>query len=293
MSSYAILGLTGQVGGAAANRLLEQGADIRALVRTEERAARWRDRGVQVVVGSLTEVDKLTAAFQGTDGVFVMTPTWFEAPDMFAENAAALEALSRALRHVSPTKVVLLSSIGAQHSQGTGAILKLHAMEKAFANLPSVTSIRAGWFMENFAGLIKHAQTTGVLPSMLDPLDRKVPMVATADIATVVADTLRSDWTGQRIIELEGPSRYSPYDVAAALASVLGRPVEAQALHPSQWNATYRSWGLTPRSAEAMGEMLEGFNSGWIAYEGAEAQTVHGSTRLETVFRGLVQQLSA
>jgi NAD(P)H dehydrogenase (quinone) len=292
MSCYAVLGITGQVGGAAANQLLAQGANIRAVVRTEANASRWRSRGVDLVVGDLRQVDKLKAAFQGTDGVFVMTPTWLDAPDMFAENAAALEALSQALRSVPPTKVVLLSSIGAQHSRGTGAILKLHAMERTFADLPSVTSIRAGWFMENFAGLIQHARTTGVLHSMLDPLERKVPMVATADIGAVVANTLGSDWSGQRIVELEGPRRYSPHDVAAALASVLDRNVEVQALPSSQWNTTYRSWGLSPRSAEAMSEMLEGFNSGWIAYESPEAQTAHGSTHLEAVFSQFIRQIA-
>jgi hypothetical protein len=32
-------------------------------------------------------------AFDGVDGVFIMTPTWFAAQDMFAENAKALTAL--------------------------------------------------------------------------------------------------------------------------------------------------------------------------------------------------------
>jgi NAD(P)H dehydrogenase (quinone) len=50
--------------------------------------------------------------------------------------------------------------------------MKLHDTEVAFADLPSVTSIRAGWFMENFAGLVSAVRDTGVLPSMLARLDR-------------------------------------------------------------------------------------------------------------------------
>jgi NAD(P)H dehydrogenase (quinone) len=288
VGAYAIIGTTGNVGGAAAKRLLQNGERVRAIVRTEAKAKLWRDRGAELAVATLDDASALTAAFTGMDGVFVMTPTWSAADDMFAENAKALMALCQALRAAALSKVVLLSSIGADKSRGTGAILKLYATEAAFNDLPAVTSIRAGWFMENFAGLIPQVRDTGVLPSMLAPLDRPVPMVATADIGEKVADVLAADWSGQRIIELEGPRRYTPNDVAAAFATVLGRPVKAQILPEIEWRPTYRSWGLTPCSSEAMAEMLAGFNSGLIAYRTPEATTTHGLTSLEAVLGYLI-----
>jgi NAD(P)H dehydrogenase (quinone) len=163
-------------------------------------------------------------------------------------------------------------------------------METAFNDLPAVTSIRAAWFMENFAGLIPRVRETGVLPSMLTPLERPVPMVATADIGEKAAEVLAAAWSGQRIIELEGPRRYAPKDVATAFAKVLCRSVEAQILPEMEWRPTCRSWGLTPRSSEAMVEMLAGFNSGLIAYPTPETATVHGPTSLETV---LAQRVAA
>jgi uncharacterized protein YbjT (DUF2867 family) len=63
-------------------------------------------------------------------------------------------------------------------------------MEQVFADLAGVVSIRAGWFMENYAGLIPYARQTGVLPSMLARLDHAHPMVATQDIGTLVANIL-------------------------------------------------------------------------------------------------------
>jgi len=287
MPTYAIVGITGHVGGTAAERLLADGARVRAIVRSEAKARPWRDRGAEIALATLDDPVALRAAFDGVDGVFTMTPTWFEAEDMFAENAKALTALSQALNAHRQTKVVLLSSIGAHRPHGTGAIMKLHNMESAFAGLPSVTSVRAGWFMENFAGMISHVRETGVLPSMLAPLDRAVPMVATADIGTTVADILRQHWSGRRVIELEGPRRYAPHDVAAAFSTVLQRPVEAQVLLPAEWHSAFLSWGLTHRSAQAMAEMLNGFNSGWIAYEESEAEIVQGATPLEAVLAKL------
>jgi NAD(P)H dehydrogenase (quinone) len=287
MPTYAIVGITGHVGGTAAERLLADGAGVRAVLRSETKAKSWRDRGAEIALATLDDPAALRAAFDGVDAIFIMTPTWFEAEDMFAENAKALTALKQALKPVQGTKVVLLSSVGAHRPHGTGAIMKLHDMELAFAGLPSVTSVRAGWFMENFAGMIPHARETGVLPSMLAPLDRTVPMVATADIGRIVADVLRQDWSGQRVIELEGPSRYAPHDVAAAFSTVLQRPVEAQVLPTTEWHSVFLSWGITHRSAEAMAEMLEGFNSGWIAYERSDAEITRGATPLDAVLAAL------
>jgi uncharacterized protein YbjT (DUF2867 family) len=291
MPIYAILRTTGQVGRAAAEQLLADGAGVRAVVRSEANGAIWRQRGAEVaILGTLDDAAGLQAAFDGVDGVFVMTPTWFEAQDMFAENTKALTALGRALRAVSATNVALLSSIGAHRQHGTGAIMKLHDMEVAFADLPTVTSIRAGWFMENYAGLVSRVCDTGVLPSMLAPLDREVPMIATVDIGRTVAEVLQKEWSGQRVIELEGPRRYAANDVAAAFAGVLGRDVKATELPWAEWRDLYLSWELTPRSAIAMAEMLNGFNTGWIAYEKGEAETAHCATPLEAVLSELIRR---
>jgi NAD(P)H dehydrogenase (quinone) len=290
MPTYAIVGITGRVGRAAAEQLLAAGAGVRAVVRSEANGTTWRERGADVAIATLDDAAGLQAAFDGVDGVFIMTPTWFEAQDMFAENAKALTALGRALRANSSTKVALLSSIGAHRQHGTGAIMKLHDTEVALADLPSVTSIRAGWFMENFAGLVSSVRDTGVLPSLLAPLDREVPMIATVDIGRTVADVLQKEWSGQRVIELEGPRRYTPNDVAATFSAVLDRDVEAKVLPSTEWYSTYLSWGLTPRSAAAMAEMLNGFNTGWIAYEKGEAETRHCATPLDAVLAELIRR---
>lgn len=287
MGTYTIIGATGNVGSTAATSLLARGHAVRAYVRSEAGAAVWHVRGAQPMLGDLYDAEAVAAACDGVDGVYVMTPTWFEADDMFAENARALDALDDALRRTLPKRVVLLSSIGAQHAHGTGAILKLHAMERRFAELPAVTSVRAAWFMENFAGLIPYVRETGLLPSMLAPLDRAIPMVATGDIGVVIANALDSEWSGQRVIELEGPRGYSPNDVAAAFATVLERPVHAEIMPESEWSTTWRSWGLTSRSADAMSDMLRGFNRKWIVFERGSSDTTPGGTPLEAVLTSL------
>ena len=67
-------GITGKVGGTVAQTLLATAKKVRAVVRDEARGRPWADKGCEVAVASIGDTDALTAAFAGTDGVFLMTP---------------------------------------------------------------------------------------------------------------------------------------------------------------------------------------------------------------------------
>jgi len=115
-----------------------------------------------------------------------------------------------------------------------------------------------------------------------------VPMVATADVGRVAAELLRQSWSGTRVVELEGPSRVTPLDIAAAFAEIFGHAVLTEVVGRDTWDALFRSQGMQqplPRM-----RMLDGFNEGWIAFEGKQADIVKGEVDLETVLRELVSQ---
>ena len=152
---YSIIGVTGHVGGMVAANLQEAGLPFKAVVRNESRAKELERKGWQTVIAELHDVGALTKAFSETKGVFVMTPPLLEPADPVAEHDKMLKALIIAINAAKPGKLVYLSSVGAQHPAGTGAIRKLYDMEQAFNKLSLPTaSIRAAWFMENFAGQI-------------------------------------------------------------------------------------------------------------------------------------------
>ncbi len=90
-----------------------------------------------------------------------------------------------------------------------------------------ITFLRPAWFMENAAWDVAPARDTGVIHSFLQPLERRIPMVATADIGRVAARLLREKTVGRRVVELEGPQAVSPDDVAVTLGRLLGRSVSA------------------------------------------------------------------
>ena len=286
---YTVIGITGNTGGAVGKTLLAAGQKVRCIVRNAAKAAEWRVRGAEIVMAELSDKEGMARAFQGSEGAYIMLPTYFGAEDMFAENARDIASLTYAIEASGVRKVVFLSSIGAERESGTGAILKLHEMERALSGLPiSTAAVRAGWFLENFHGLIPSARESGVLWSFLDPLDLSVPMIATRDIGTVAADLLQQTWSGHRVVELAREPSLSPIDVAAAFTSVFGREIMATVVPRDQWIPTYRNWGLTSRSAEAMAEMIEGFNRRWIRFGGQGAERIVGETSLEQVLEQTV-----
>lgn len=69
MTTYALTGATGFLGGHTLDRLLETGHSVRALVRSPDGAERLRQRGVDVVTGQITDRAAAAQTFAGCDVV--------------------------------------------------------------------------------------------------------------------------------------------------------------------------------------------------------------------------------
>ena len=283
---YAIMGITGQIGGVVARTLLAAKQPVRAIVRDAIKGQAWSDRGCEVALAIIEDRASLATAFREAEGVFVLVPPSFDPLPEFPEAQAIGETLRSALVEANPERVVYLSTIGAQAKQSN--LLTQHTIiEKAISGLPiPVTFLRPAWFMENSSWDVAPAMQQGVIPSFLQPLDRPVPMMATADTGKVAAGLLQVAWNGRRVIELEGPHRVTPNEIAATFAKLLDRPVRMEAVPRMSWEALFKSQGMKnpiPRI-----RMLDGFNEGWIDFERGEVGSQKGNVALETVLKGLI-----
>jgi uncharacterized protein YbjT (DUF2867 family) len=285
---FVITGITGQVGGVVARTLLAQGREVRAVVRSADKGAPWAAQGCEVALADMRDVAALGAACADAEAVFVLLPPNFDPAPGFAQTRALIDAVHAALTAARPRKVVCLSTVGAQASQAN-LLTQLQVMEQVLGTLPMpVAFLRAGWFIENAQWDVEAARATGVIPSFLQPLDKPVPMVATADIGRLAAEMLQQDWLGTRVVELEGPHRVSPNQLAASFARVLGREVR---MPRDTWEALFTRQGMqnpTPRM-----QMLDGFNEGWIEFAAGEAGSRKGVVALDTVVRTLVERSAA
>ncbi|HKB91258.1 MAG TPA: NmrA family NAD(P)-binding protein [Opitutaceae bacterium] len=288
---YVITGITGQVGGAVARTLLANNQPVRAVVRDAAKGAAWTALGCEVALADMNDTTALTAAFKGAAGVFFLLPPTFDPTSGFPEARAQIEAAATALRTARPAKVVCISTVGAQATQ-TNLLTQLTLLEKEFSKLPMpVTFLRPGWYMENSRWDIAPAAQTGVFPSFLQPLDKPVPMVATADVGRTAAELLLETGSGQRFVELEGPRRVTPNEIAVTLAWILGRPVRTEIVPRVQWADLFKSQGM--KNPEPRMRMIDGFNEGWIEFTAGPTGTRKGATPLETVLRDLVGQTAA
>ena len=188
---YVVFGATGQVGGATARALLAMGRKVRAVVRDPAKAEALGQQGAELVVADFNDASALEAALRGADGAFIMIPPNFAPGKDFPETRAVVGALRLAAQAAKPARIVCLSSVGAHRDKGLGLITQLRILERELSGLPMpLAFIRAAWFMENIAWDIAPAREAGELASFLSPLERKIPMVATADIGRLAAQTL-------------------------------------------------------------------------------------------------------
>lgn len=283
---FAVTGATGKVGGAVVRALRAAGRSVRVVVRDRSKAEPWSQRGCEITVADSGNAAELTRAFGGVEGAFVMLPPVFDPSPGFPEARALIAALRTALVQARPSKIVVLSTIGAEASQ-PNLLNQLGLLEQNFADLAMpVTFLRAAWFMENAAWDIEPARTVGVIPSYLQPLDKPFPMIATEDVGRTAAEILLEDWSGHRVVELEGPRRVSPNDLAEAFAKALGWPVKPEIVARGSWEALFRAQGMQhplPRM-----QMLDGFNAGWIDFAQRGAGPRKGSITVDQAIAALV-----
>ena len=283
---FAITGATGKVGGAVARTLLAAARSVRVVVRSADKGKAWSARGAAVAVADSGDAAALTAAFADSEGVFVMLPSNFDPTPGFPETRAVIDAVRTALVQARPAKVVVLSTIGADAPQ-PNLLNQLGLLEQALADLPMpIAFLRAAWFMENAAWDVAPARADGAIASYLQPLDKMFPMIATDDVGRTAADMLRDSWSGGRVVELEGPFRVSPNDIAGAFSRALDRPVAARSVARDDWEALFRAQGMhnpTPRM-----QMLDGFNEGWIDFARRDANSRKGTITIDQAIAALV-----
>jgi NAD(P)H dehydrogenase (quinone) len=280
---FTVMGITGKVGGAVVENLLAAGKTVRGVVRNPERAKAWADRGVELVTSAYDDTQELAKAFAGSEGVFAMIPPDFApAPDL-PDQKRSIAAMREALDQAKPGKAVFLSSIGSEQTSGLGLITSTHLMEQATRTLSiPVAYLRAGSFMENWLGMVDNIRKTGEMPFFYAPLDRKFPLVATRDIGQAGAQVLQQSWTGERVIEVDGPKGGTDlHEVATAFGKALGREVKAMQLPEQAWQSVLEAIGTPADRTGLYIEMVKSFNSQWIHFGNPGTEAFYGPTSID------------
>jgi len=265
-----ITGATGNTGKPAAEVLLAKGEKIRVIGRDAKKLEPFVARGAEAFVGDVQDADAMTRAFQGAEAVYLVVPQAMHIDPFRDYQERVTDAFAKAVAAVRVPYAVTLSSIGAQHAEGTGPIVGLHNMEHKLNDIPglNVLHLRAGYFMENSLASIPAIKSMGFLPGSA-PGDAPAPMIATKDIGHYAAGRLQArDFSGSSVQELLGPRDVTMKEVAGVIGKAIDKPhlhymhVPFLVLEPA-----LVKMGLPKSSAALIIEMWKAGNDGLVKAE--------------------------
>ncbi len=268
MSIFVVAGATGHVGSVVASELLAAGHEVRAIVRSVDKAKALASQGAALLAGELNDARFLTRVLRGADGAFLLLPPPpHDSPDVRAFQDRVAHAEATAVNESGVRHVVLLSSWGAEKTSGTGPIVGLHVLEEALKKTGVVsTFLRAGSFTENLLAMLPAAQHQGVLPNFFPP-DFKVATIATRDIAAAAVRSLLAPPAATEIVYVLGTHEYSAVDQAAYLSKKLGKEIKLLNLPVSAASGAIQQAGMGASMANLYQEMLEGATKGLLGVE--------------------------
>jgi uncharacterized protein YbjT (DUF2867 family) len=292
---YAVIGATGNTGRVVAQELLAEGLSVRVIGRSADRLAPFVARGAEAAVGDVSDAEFVARVCDGVGGVYHLIPPRYDV-DLRAWQTEVGKALLAGIRSAGVPYVVNLSSVGAQHHDGTGPIAGLREQEDRFNELPetNVLHLRPAWFMENLYMMLDAIRGMGVLPMPL-PGDLSVAMIATRDIGAEAARRLVAlDFDGHHIKELLGPREYTLNEVASIVGAAIGKPELPFVTVPKEAAAAgFEEMGLHPATVAAFMEMYGAFASGRVVPQESRTDENTTPTTLEEFAAGLATAYGA
>lgn len=208
MSRVLVTGATGYVGGRLVPRLLEDGHEVRCLVRTPEKLtdAPWRD-GVEIVRGSID--GPLDVAMAGIDTAVYLVHGIGQSPDWVARESRDAEHFRLAAEAAGVKRIVYLGGMGADDAALSIHLASRHAVGRALAAGPiPVTELRAAVIIGSGSASFEMLRyLVEVLPIMVAPkwvATRSQP-VAISDVLDYLVKVIDSPEPAVGVLEMGGP----------------------------------------------------------------------------------------
>jgi uncharacterized protein YbjT (DUF2867 family) len=210
-----VVGATGSVGRHVVEEAVRQGHTTRALVRESSRTRRL-DPSATLVFGDLTRADTLTDALNGVDAVVFTQGSSYG--DAAAAEAVDYGAVKNVLQILDgrPVHIALMTSIGVT-GRGATHDWKRRSERLVRASGNDYTIVRPGWFDYNDPDQVQITMLQGDTRHAGSPADG---VIARAQIARVLVDSLTSDAANRKTLELvaeRGPAQQDLDPIFAAL----------------------------------------------------------------------------
>ena len=261
-----ITGSLGNISRPLTKKLVQKGHSVIVISSKPEKKKDIETLGATAAIGSVEDVDFLTAIFTGADAVYCMIP-----PNHFAEGDPIAyfrrigNSYAQAVQQSGVKRVVHLSTYGADLDQGTGLILGSHNVEKILNQLSgvSITHMRPTYFYYNVLAFVNMVKKTDTIAANYGA--DKVVMVSPIDIAAAVADEIVTPINGNNV-RYVASDEVTGIEIASILGEAIGKPdLKWVNITDEQMKSNYEAIGVPPQIITGLVEMFASLRSGKLA----------------------------
>ena len=259
-----VTGATGTVGRELVRELSGQGATFRAMVRKVADRDALERIGVVAVMADYREADRLAAAMDGVEQVYLIGPA--DPPHVSQEGAVLDAARQAGVRHIVKQSAMAAHDMSACAFKRWNGMVERQLMQSGLA----YTILRPTGFMQNFVNY--DAVRIAADAAVRAPLrDARVSWIDVRDIAAAAAAVLGEEGHDGRVYDLSGPEALSHHDVAAKLSAATGREIRYEPLSDAEWFRQMCSRGLPRAAARSMLSLYQAYReadpgpvTGWV-----------------------------
>ena len=209
MARILLLGSTGFVGRGVAHKILDAGHQLRVLVRDPMKAAAFKVRGAQVVVGDALDAQAVTNAAQGVEHIISLVAVRRNRPQSYlAVNVDGPRIMGQAAIAAGVRSVVLVSAIGAKLDPHLKYFTSRWMGEQELAKTGVAgTILRFSFILAEEGGILSDFERALIGPFAVIPGSgqAKLQPILREDAARCIVETVSRPELLGHIIELGGP----------------------------------------------------------------------------------------
>lgn len=235
-----VTGASGQFGQHTIDELLDQGvkpSEIVAMVRSEEKAASFNEKGIATRIADYTDYDSLVRAFEGIDALMFVSGSEIETRDTQHKNVvkAAKEAGVGRIVYTSFLRNTPVESSAIAFLQSTHEKTENWIKESGI----DYTILQNALYMDMLPMFVGEAVVdSGMI--MLPAQNGKSSSVLRKELAEAAAHVLATDGHENKIYPLANNESASYEDIAAEISKATGKNIQYTSPAPEDFQATLK-----------------------------------------------------
>jgi NAD(P)H dehydrogenase (quinone) len=237
--SLVITGATGHLGRLVVESLLARGTAASDIVATGRDVGKLGDlaaQGVAVAELDYTKPETVSAVVKPGDTLLLVSSS------AVGERVGQHVNVITAAKEAGVARIVYTSAPAATTSALVLAPEHKATEEALVASGVPFTILRNGWYTENYAGEVEKGRENGAIVASVG--DGRVASASRVDYAEAAAVVLTGDGYEGKVFELSGDVAWNFDELAAAIASIVGKEVVYTRLTPYEHAAMLASFGL-------------------------------------------------